>query len=122
MSRIKEDAARERRIDYEAIVDAYNEEERAMGWYYYLEGKLRFPFRARCVEEKRISPLRAGEEVEVVGMPGEDEFSSAAPVIVRWCRRELGVPLAQLEAVDADAETEEAVEDWRYWVARGYQF
>ena len=28
--------ARERRITMEAVVDAYNEEERAIGWYYYL--------------------------------------------------------------------------------------
>jgi hypothetical protein len=27
------------------IVDAYNEEEQAMGWYYYLDGKLNFPFK-----------------------------------------------------------------------------
>jgi hypothetical protein len=122
MSRIPKDPARERRIDNEAIVDTYGKEERAMGWYCYLEGKLRFPFRARCVDEKRTSPLQVGEEVEAVAMPGEDEFSSAAPIIVRWCGRELGVPLAQLEAVDAEPETEEAVGDWHYWVARGYQF
>jgi len=27
-----------------------------------------------------------------------------------------------LEVVAADAKTNEAVEDWRYWVNRGYEF
>jgi Calcium binding len=30
---VKKDDAREHRIDMEVIVDAYDEQERAMGWY-----------------------------------------------------------------------------------------
>ncbi|MBC8317049.1 MAG: calcium-binding protein, partial [Desulfobulbaceae bacterium] len=33
MKRIQEDPDREDRIQNEAVVDAYNEEEQAMGWY-----------------------------------------------------------------------------------------
>ncbi|NWK54709.1 hypothetical protein HW115_03745 [Verrucomicrobiaceae bacterium N1E253] len=33
------DEYREDRITMGAVVDAYGAEERAMGWYYYLEGK-----------------------------------------------------------------------------------
>ena len=36
------DADREERIYNEAVVDAYSPEERAMGWYYYLDDKYRF--------------------------------------------------------------------------------
>ena len=68
MAAIKKDVKREHRIDMEIIVDAYAPEEQAMGWYYYLEEKLQFPFRAKCVAERRISPLRKGDEVEIVGM------------------------------------------------------
>ena len=35
--RSKENKTREKRITMEIVVDAYNEQERAMGWYYYLE-------------------------------------------------------------------------------------
>ncbi len=35
--------AREHRVIDEIVVDAYNEVERAMSWYYYLEEKLEFP-------------------------------------------------------------------------------
>jgi hypothetical protein len=49
-------------------VDAYGPEERAIGWYYYLENKLRFPFQARCAGSKVASPLKKGEIVEVFHM------------------------------------------------------
>ena len=48
MERVEKNEEREHRIDYEAVVDAYDEIERAMGWYYYLEGKITFPFEAIC--------------------------------------------------------------------------
>ncbi len=41
MPKVAKNASREHRIDMEIIVDAYNEDERAMGWYYYLEDTLR---------------------------------------------------------------------------------
>jgi hypothetical protein len=40
-------------------VDAYGPEEQAMGWYYYLENKIHFPFQAKCIASKVTSPLRA---------------------------------------------------------------
>ena len=67
MARLKENKARERMIEKEAVVDAYNAEERAMGWYCYLEERLKFPFKARCACKCETSPLRIGEDVDVMG-------------------------------------------------------
>ena len=39
-----------------------------------------------------------------------------------WEGDELAIPLSQLEVIDADDETREAVEDWLYWSRKGYQF
>jgi hypothetical protein len=72
MSRVERDEAREERIHMEIIADAHDAEEQALGWYYYLEDSLNFPFKARCIAERRISPLEVGEEVEVSGMPPEE--------------------------------------------------
>src|SRR5918997_1021239 len=63
------DEVREERIDMEIVVDAYNADERAMGWYSHLTDTLDVPFGARCIEERSISPLAVGDEVEVIGMP-----------------------------------------------------
>ena len=119
----KRDEDREKRIEMEIVVDAYNEEERAMGWYYYLEDKLSFPFLTRCVLRRPISPLRVGDEVEVVGMTPEDECEKEMFVETPWeHERTLAVPLSQLEVTQGDEETKQAVEDWHYWVEMGYEF
>jgi hypothetical protein len=122
MTRLKENKARERRIEMEVVVDAYNALERAMGWYYYLEERLKFPFKARCRSKRETSPLHVGEEVEVVGMAAEKECESEVFVRLRWRGARLALPLSQLEPLAAKPKTKEAVADWQYWVVRGYEF
>ena len=122
MKRLCKDPVREDRIHEEAIVDAYGPEEKAMSWYYYLEGKLRFPFSAKCTASKITSPLRKGEDVEVLRMAPDEVCATDMLVMVRWQGRKLAIPLSQLTAVDQDDSTAEAIGDWQYWVAQGYQF
>ena len=116
------DDDREQRIDDEIIVDAYGPDEQALGWYYYLEGHLHFPFTVRCRKERAISPLHLGDEVDVIGMAPEEECEREMFVTLRWERRGLAVPLAQLEVLHADDATRQAVEDWHYWLDRGHAF
>lgn len=61
MPRVKENKVRERLIEKEVVVDAYNSEERAMGWYCYLEERLKVPFNARCKSKREISSSPSGE-------------------------------------------------------------
>lgn len=122
MSHMKKDKIREHRIDMEIIVDAYDEEERAMGWYYYLEDNLAFPFKAKCTAKRNISPLKVGEIVEVTGMAPEEECMHEMFVEIQWEKRELAVPLSQLKGISVNDETKQAIEDWHYWVSMGYQF
>ncbi len=121
-SKSTKDEARDQRIQMEIIVDAYNEDERVMGWVGYLEEKLHVPFRAKCTAPRAISPLEVGETVDVVAMGPENECGRDMFVTIRWNDRDLAVPLAQLKVVKADAQTREAVEDWHYWVEKGYCF
>jgi hypothetical protein len=121
MKRPPRDEEREQRITMGIVVDAYTPEEQAMGWYYSLEDRLHFPFVARCTAERAISSLRVGDEVEVVGMAPEEECQHEMFVLIRWERRPLAVPLAQLEGVTVDKQTRQVIEDWQYWVAQGYE-
>jgi hypothetical protein len=116
------DSKREDRIRNEVIVDTYNAEEQVMGWHYYLEGKLRFPFRAKCVTSKVVSPLRKGEIGEVSRMALENACSADMLAIIRWQGRNVAVPLSQLVPLDAGESTIEAIGDWHYWVVRSYRF
>jgi hypothetical protein len=119
MKRPERDPVREDRIYNEAIVDA-RPEEQAMSWYYYLEGKITFPFRAKCFAANTISPLRKGEAVEVIRMAVADLCEHDMLVQVRWQGRKMAVPLSHLGAIDPDESTKEAIGDWNYWVTQGY--
>ncbi len=120
-ARSRPDKAREKRITWKIIVDAYTPSEQAMGWYYYLEEALRSPFTARCVAERAISPLKKGDEVEVIAMAPEEECEHEMFVMIRWERHGLAVPLSQLEGLHVDGKTRQAIEDWHYWVKQGYE-
>jgi hypothetical protein len=122
MAKPRRDPIREDRIHNEAIVDAYGPEEQAMGWYYYLENKIRFPFQAKCIVAKVVSPLLKGEAVEVRRLAPEEACSTDMLVLITWYGRNVAVPLCQLTAIDADESTAEAIADWHYWVAQGYCF
>ena len=122
MTRRDKDETREERIHMEIIVDAYGPEEQVMGWYNYLNDTLHFPFSARCIALRASSPLELEEKVEVVGMAPEEECQHEMLVLVRWKHRQLAVPLMQLEGIQVDEETQQAIEDWHYWVNRGYEF
>ena len=112
----KKDEAREERISMEIVVDAYDEEEQTMGWCGYLEDTLEMPFRARCCKERAISPLKVGDEVDVVGFAA-DECTREMFVEIPWePKPTLAVPLSQLEVVRGSKATRQAVEDWHYWV------
>jgi hypothetical protein len=122
MLQIKENREREKRIDMEIVVDAYNEVERAMGWYYYLQDGLKFPFKARCIQKRSTSPLKTGDIVQVIGMGKEDDSMHDMYVRIKWDNDVLSVPLSQLEATKPNKKTKQVMEDWQYWIKRGYQF
>ena len=121
MSRIERDEEREERIRNEAIVDAYDAEEQIMGWYYYLVDSITFPFQARCILEIRRSPLRLNEVVKAVDLISSDN-SHEILAEIEFMERTMGVPLFQLDPIDADEQTRQVVKDWHYWIARDYQF
>ncbi|MGF1580299.1 MAG: calcium-binding protein [Gemmataceae bacterium] len=123
MSKQDRDPERDERITMEIVVDCYGPEEQAMGWYHYLQDQLQFPFAAKCVAKRSISPLEPDDEVEVSGMADAEECESEMFVKIDWGKRKLAVPLSQLEPVDDnDEETMEAVLDWHYWVGQGRMF
>ena len=118
----KKDKEREDRIVMEVVVDAHDSEERATGWFCYLEDSIS-PFTATCTAKRAISPLKKGDLVEVSGMAPESECRREMFVMIRWEKDGLAVPLSQLKpSDDAEDSTRQAVEDWLYWMKQGYEF
>ncbi len=123
MPRLERNEEREERIRNEAIVDAYDAEEQAMGWFYYLADSMSFPFEAKCVREIRKSPLKLNETVTVIDMvSNDDDYSHNMLAEILFQGRTMGVPLSQLEPINIDDLTRQVIEDWHYWVGRGYLF
>lgn len=107
----------------EVVVDAYGEEERAMGWYYYAADNMVFPFKARCSAKRAASPLKVGDAVEVVAIADADDSAHELMVLIKWHEERLAVPLSQLEpSTQSDKLTRQVLADWHYWVARGHCF
>lgn len=120
--KVEENPVIEERITMEIVVDAYNEAETAMGWYYYLKDRMTFPFQAECTEKRSISPLKLETEITVTGMAHEDECLREMFVEIEYEDDSLSVPLSQVKPLAVDSETQQAIEDWHYWINRGYQF
>ena len=85
-----------------------------------LSGKQdRFPFQARCLTAKAVSPLRKGETVEVVRMARK--MSASTTCLCRSVGRGGKWPFRSRNwlAIDPDESTEEAIGDWHYWISQG---
>ncbi|GHT17152.1 calcium-binding protein [Planctomycetales bacterium] len=118
----KNDPVREQRINYEIVVDAYDSDERAMGWHVSIDDTIQKNVRCRCRKTRSMSPLKIGEEVDVLGVAPADDCESEMFVLVSWNDRELAVPLEQLEPIRGGAKSIEIIEDWLYWCLMGYKF
>lgn len=102
----------------EIVVDAYTQDKQPMGWHIYLEEAMNFPFEARCIEEQEVSPLEEGEKIRVIGNLSSEPSLRQQFGTIGWMDREFGVPLSQLEPVDASDDTEQAGSNWHYWLER----
>lgn len=125
MSTLERDNEREHRIEMEIVVDAYSSQEQAMGWYYYLEDSLSFPFEAKWLTQGHQSPSQS-EKVSVVSMASEEECSTEMYVEVLYQDGEsedtFTARLYDIEPLAVNEQTQEAIADWHYWVNRGYSF
>ena len=53
-------------------------------------------------------------------MAVEDACERDMLVQIRWQGPKMAVPLSQLDAIDPDESTKEAIGDWHYWISQGY--
>jgi hypothetical protein len=113
MSKTK-NAEIEHRIHDEIIVDAYDDYEVKMSWYYYMEEKLNFPFHA-TFEIKKRDGSKEIKRVEVVELTCGVEFGDDMTVGVAFDDYVHSVPLLSLMDIEADEDTLEAIGDWVYW-------
>jgi hypothetical protein len=126
MPSVEPDKIREQRIKTEIIADAEEKEDRAMAWYDYLDDTLNFPFMGKWTKKGRKTSSPQEKQVEVLGMAPDDECEKDMFVEVVYPDGKdedvFTARLSEIEAIDTDDETKEALADWQYWLARGYKF
>ena len=66
--------------------------------------------------------VKEGDEVQVSGLAQESKCLREIYVEAEWDGKDITVPLVQLQGIEADGQTQQAVDDWHYWVGRGYGF
>ena len=84
-------------------------------WHTYLEKNLVFPF-AATVQEYQRGPVRQGARVSVLAITFLDETYGTI-VAVKHKNGVNELPLCDLKATEANAETRQLVEDYAVWFA-----
>jgi len=107
-------------IEDEIIVDCYDEYEVTMGWFYYFQDNMSFPFKAKISAETGIDNLKIGDTVNVVElMNSSDEMISIydfkATVGIEYGEHIYDVSLEQIKGIDCNQKTDEVIEVWHYW-------
>lgn len=119
-----EEIDREDRIHNEIIVDAYEEEEVASSWYYYLEDKLNFPFEAMVQTHLKHYPnnstAHCASRIQVLGLASLERCSSRHIWVMgilstSGSEMPIHILLTDVVSVDADETREAALTDWMYW-------
>ena len=108
----------------EIVVDAYDEEERAMGWYYYLEDKLHIPL-PDPVHQGAGDLAPAGRRRGGGRRHGPARTSAGGRCSSRRPGSTSGPWRFRSPSWRSSTPTKrpsQAVEDWHYWVEMGYEF
>ncbi len=109
------DPKRDERISNEIIVDCYDDGEVAYAWHGYMEENLLFPFSAKVTFKKKDGSKHK-KQVEVIEL---DEYNDTTDlrvgVSVEGSDLLHSVRIMNLEEVEADEFTLQAIEDWQYW-------
>ena len=107
-------------IDYEIIVDAYNDVEVSMGWYYTFEKRLVFPFEATAQLKKKGGETES-KQVKIVGLHSKEEGFTERNFQLEMEHGGYIMPIdySKLSNIKADEETLEMFQIWDFWV-KGY--
>lgn len=104
-------------IDYEIIVDAHDDIEMSMGWYYTFEERLVFPFTATAQLKKKGGGVES-KRVKIVGLHSDEEGFTEKEFQLEMEQGDYVVPIeySKLSEIEADDETLEMFQIWDFWV------
>lgn len=111
-------------IMLEIVVDAKDDDDVAMGWFYYMQDELEFPFEAE-MEAKNRRGEKSVIEIDVLGLSSDNENNNSPEVILevseKGSERVMNVGISKLQNAKGDESTQNAVAVWKYWQAGKYR-
>jgi len=112
-------------IMLEIVVDAKDDEDVAMGWFYYMQDELEFPFEAE-MESKNRRGEKSVIQIDVLGLSSSNENNNSPEVILevseKGSERVIDVGISKLQNVKGDESTENAVAIWKHWDSGKFWF
>jgi hypothetical protein len=101
-------------IDYEIIVDCYDEAECRIGWANYLIDHINYPFEAEYLAVQTTGAKTWEKVVVVAAKTTEDDFNKYAFYVNIACQGLVIVAnLNELRNIEADEETMNTLQIWR---------
>jgi Calcium binding len=100
-------------IDYEIVVDCYDEEEVNMGWFIYMSESIDFPFMAKVPIKKRGGTTEIYTVEVVSDATDEDRFGGEAFYVhVDYEGVLMKVEIRDVQPIDASENTLRALAIW----------
>lgn len=105
------------KIDYEIVVDCYDDYEVAVGWVTTMNDEIDFPFSATAALKKKDGSLEQ-KTVQIVGLASnEDDFHSNDFFLnMEFGEYIIPIAYAQLTNIVASEQTLDLFQCWNYWI------
>ncbi|WP_020607299.1 calcium-binding protein [Spirosoma spitsbergense] len=103
------------KIDYEIIVDAYDEYEQSAGWSIFFDETLEFPFTATAQLKKRDGTTES-KRVKITGLSSKEDDFMSDDFNLEMEQGQYVRPIAYsaLSDIEASEETLEAFQIWDF--------
>ncbi|MDZ7899427.1 MAG: calcium-binding protein [Arcicella sp.] len=107
------------KIDYEIVVDCYDDYEVAIGWLTTMGEEIVFPFTATA-ELKKKDGSTEHKTVQIVGLESDEDDFHGNDFLLNMEIGEYVVPVAfsQLTNIVASEETLELFQCWNHWIKK----
>ena len=107
------------KIDNEIIVDCYDDYEVNMGWYYFFEDTLEFPFEAETVVKYRNGKKQL-TKIDVLGVATEEgDFAELSEISFEVSPKDsdlvMEIGVSKLKKIKGSKENKEVFELWDFW-------
>ena len=105
------------KIDYEIVVDCYDDYEVAVGWITTMNDDIEFPFTATAALKKKDG-LVEYKTVQIVGLTSDEDDFHGNDFYLSMEEGEYIFPIAysQLTNIVASEQTLELFQCWNHWI------